>query len=204
MSNIFSLASSLKMKEHESISLEILSGRNLSGKANKESWTWASPTSMNLWRILAPSPIPGNQGLPQKCTLRKVLAAAWGYKGFCCTWKIIQIWSPLLLLLQFPHPHLSRLNFSPDCHTPCSSRNNWGLYQGRFATFLYSAGSAWVRSFLRQPAISSMCDISDTGRVTNHPRLHRTIWVLAQKIWYAGLPLVTLETGITQNLLQCL
>ena len=203
MSNIFFLTSSLKTKEHENISLEILSGRKLSGKANKESWSWASPTSMSLWRILAPSSIPGNQGLPQKYTLRRALAAAWSYKGFCCTWKIIQIWSPLHLFLQFPHPHLSRLNFSPDCHTPCSSRNHQVLYQGRFATFLYSAGSAWVRSFLRQPVISSLSSILDTGRVTNHPRLHRTIWVLAQKIWYPWI-MVTLETGITQDLLQCL
>ena len=121
MSSIFSLASSLKTKKYESISLESLSGRKLSGMANKESWSWASPTSMSLWRISAPSPIPGNQGLPQKCTLRRALAAAWVTS---CTWKISQIWSPFLLLLQFPHPRLSRLNFSPDWHTPCSSRNN--------------------------------------------------------------------------------
>lgn len=105
-----------------------------------------------------------------------------------------------------PFPSSSAVPTSPLVKTQFLPRlaHSMQLQKQLFATFLYSAGSAWVRSSLRQPAISSLSDILDTGRVTNHPRLHRTIRVLAQKIWYPGIPLVTLETGITQDLLQCL
>lgn len=150
MSNIFSFASSLKNKEHESTSLEILSGETSQERSMESPEPELVPL---LWdsRILAPSPILGNQGLPQKCILRRALLAALCCKSHCHTWiipTIIQSWSPLPPLLQSPHPSL-RLSFFPDFQTPCSSRNHWVLHQGRFATFLYLTGSAWVTSSVR-------------------------------------------------------
>lgn len=150
-------------------------------------FTWEKPLRKSQWRVLTLSSSRYQETLENLSSYRReprfsseasFWSTSWcpgkgtsgfpgkqGMAGHCWTWKTIQTWIPVPSSSAVPTslvetPFLHRF---PDSCSLGAALEATECHQGRFATFLYSTGSAWVRSSVRQSERSSWSDSSTTG-----------------------------------------